>query len=296
MRRRSIMMSRSLRTLDGDGAAGSSSRISSIVARRRRWRISMIWLSRRVSAGGLAGMADFQRLSEFFRYRRIYSLSPADVKRPAAAVVDRGVREVAPTPAVAGVTRRVSLHLRGNRHLEAARLRDFEGAGLPLSVVRLGVELHARRLRARRDLIDVLLRTDEEAHPDPFLAVASLLPVVLAQADAGIARAQHDAKQLAVFFPLVFHHESQAFEESDALLKVVDREAWRDRLCLQGGLGRCCHRDLRVIGRDLLPYTRCRPQPVLPGPRRPLDSDAASRHRIGIANLCLGTLDCRPEP
>src|SRR5688572_20399388 len=122
--------------------------------------------------------------------------------------------------------RGVSLHLRGNRHLEAARLRDLEGAGLPLSVVRLGVELHARRLRARRDLIDVLLRTDEEAHPDPFLAVASLLPVVLAQADAGIARAQHDAKQLAVFFPLVFHHESQAFEESDALLKVVDREAW----------------------------------------------------------------------
>src|SRR5688572_23568461 len=103
-------------------------------------------------------------------------------------------REVAPTPAVAGATRGVSLHLRADRNLEAARLRDLEGAGLPLGVVRFGVELHARRLRARRELIDVLFRGDEEAHPDPFLPVASLLPVVLVQVDAGVARAPRDAK------------------------------------------------------------------------------------------------------
>src|SRR5687768_1132636 len=66
MRRRSIMMSSSLRTLEGDGATGSSSRISSIVARRRRWRISMIWLSRRVSALGVAGMAALQKVRRIF--------------------------------------------------------------------------------------------------------------------------------------------------------------------------------------------------------------------------------------
>src|SRR4029078_12559676 len=42
------MISSSLRTLEGLGASGSSALISSTVARRRRYRLSMIWLSRRV--------------------------------------------------------------------------------------------------------------------------------------------------------------------------------------------------------------------------------------------------------
>src|SRR5262249_13065164 len=100
-----------------------------------------------------------------------------------------------------------------------------ERARLPLGVMRFGIELHACRFCARGDLIDVLFRADQEAHPDALLTVASFLPVVLTQADAGVACAQHDAKQLAVFFPAIFNSESETLEESEALLKVVDRES-----------------------------------------------------------------------
>src|SRR5262245_25555299 len=64
------MMSRSLRTLDGVDASGSSERISSTVARRRRCRMSIIWLSRRVRWVSVClVMAD----GELFRRGRIYS-------------------------------------------------------------------------------------------------------------------------------------------------------------------------------------------------------------------------------
>src|SRR5262249_11108476 len=84
---RSIMISSSLRTLDGLDASGSSSRISSTVARWRRCRISMIWLSRLVRWRVLSflalfpGIAGLPRHGEVFRSWRIYSRLETVVNR-----------------------------------------------------------------------------------------------------------------------------------------------------------------------------------------------------------------------
>src|SRR4051812_33346183 len=73
------MMSSSLRTLDGLGASGSSARTSSTDARRRRNRISMIWLSRRVRSGigdiGMGGAKKFAH-GEYIRARGACQAGP----------------------------------------------------------------------------------------------------------------------------------------------------------------------------------------------------------------------------
>jgi hypothetical protein len=75
------MISRSFRTLDGPDASGSSDLIASTVARRRRCKISMIWLSRRVRVMVLDFDFDMERLigrGEIFRLWRIYSRIEAE--------------------------------------------------------------------------------------------------------------------------------------------------------------------------------------------------------------------------
>src|SRR5262245_35608802 len=89
------MISSSLRTLDGDGASGSSARMSSMTARWRRCKISMIWLSRRVrwtcrgfftlAPRGPAEVGRYEnRLGEFFahgEYIRLYGKMSMGVPR-----------------------------------------------------------------------------------------------------------------------------------------------------------------------------------------------------------------------
>src|SRR5687768_1711550 len=107
---------------------------------------------------------------------------------------------------------------RPDRHQEAARLGELEGAGAPLRIVRFGVEFDPRRFRTLCNRVDVLCCLDEETNADALLTIAALLPIVLAQTDARFTRAQHHTLQHAAVFPALFDAESKAFEELEALL------------------------------------------------------------------------------
>src|SRR5688572_16077261 len=73
-------------------------------------------------------------------------------------------------------------HLRTDRPHETAGIGHFERSGLPLGVVRLRLERDAGTLRPPSNLVDVLCRRHEQSHADSLLAIAPLLPIVLAQA------------------------------------------------------------------------------------------------------------------
>jgi hypothetical protein len=72
-----VVISSSLRTLDGVDGSGSSDRISSTVARWRRCTMSMIWLSRLVR--WICGGFNIGN-GELFRRARIYSPFAPGVK------------------------------------------------------------------------------------------------------------------------------------------------------------------------------------------------------------------------
>src|SRR5918996_2301359 len=121
---------------------------------------------------------------------------------------------------------------------ETARIDDLERPALPLSVLRLRLERDAGALRPPRDLVDVLRRRHGQSHTDSLLAVASLLPIVLVQADLRLARAQHHAEQHPFVFPSFVDRETERFVKGNALLQIVDGDGWNDRADLHSFL-RC---------------------------------------------------------
>src|SRR4029434_1353343 len=114
------------------------------------------------------------------------------------------------------------------RQQETARIVDLERAALPLRVSRLRLERDAGILRPLRYLVDAAWRRDGPADPDPLLAVAPLLPIVLVQADLGPARAQHHAEQRPFLFPPLVDREAERLIKGDALLQIVDSQSGND--------------------------------------------------------------------
>src|SRR5262245_2584625 len=138
-------------------------------------------------------------------------------------------------------SRSTELRLGKDRQPEPAGLGDRECPAAPVSVLDVRVESKACLLRALGELVDVLRRAEVDPHAHTLLAVTSFLPVILIQADKGVASAHHHAEQRAAVLPSLLDSKAQCLEEGDALLKVVDRQARRELLHLQRRLGCCRH-------------------------------------------------------
>ena len=65
--------------------------------------------------------------------------------------------------------------------------------------------------------------------PIPFLRSRPFLPIVLVQADLGLAGTQHHAEQRPFVFPPLLDREAERFVKGHALLQIVDDEAGNDR-------------------------------------------------------------------
>src|SRR5262245_42417646 len=78
--------------------------------------------------------------------------------------------------------------LGGNRQAEPARLSDLKRTDSPRGLVRLRIQGYPRFLGVSGQLIDVLCRTDVDAHAHTFLAVVALLPVVLTETNLDVSR------------------------------------------------------------------------------------------------------------
>ena len=105
--------------------------------------------------------------------------------------------------------------------------------------MRLGLERDSRALGPGCNLVDVLRRRHEHAHPDTLLPVTPLLPIILAQTELVLAGASSLRAVSAVFPPLI-DGEAERFVESDALLQIVHGEHKNDGADLQSFLS-CGH-------------------------------------------------------